>query len=60
MEHSNEEIFVGIDVAKVSYSVVTAYAGRSGEGRPGDRVKTDRSDAIRLARFFRAGELTEV
>jgi transposase len=28
--------------------------------RPGDRVKTDRRDAEKLARYFRAGELTEV
>ena len=28
--------------------------------RPGDRVKTDRRDALRLARLHRAGELTAV
>lgn len=28
--------------------------------RPGERVKTDRLDAIRLARLLRAGELTPV
>lgn len=28
--------------------------------RPGDRVKTDRRDAEKLARLFRAGELTEI
>jgi transposase len=28
--------------------------------RSGDRVKTDRRDAVRLARFFRSGDLTEV
>lgn len=28
--------------------------------RPGDRVKTDKRDAIRLAQLFRAGELTSV
>lgn len=28
--------------------------------RPGDQVKTDRRDAIRLAQLLRAGELTEV
>lgn len=28
--------------------------------RPGDRVKTDRRDAEKLARFHRAGELTEI
>ncbi len=28
--------------------------------RPGERVKTDRRDALRLAQLFRAGELTSV
>lgn len=28
--------------------------------RPGDRIKTDRRDAEKLARLYRAGELTEV
>jgi transposase len=28
--------------------------------RPGDRVKTDRRDAVKLARFLRSGDLTEV
>ena len=28
--------------------------------RPGDRVKTDKRDAIRLAQLFRAGELTTI
>jgi len=28
--------------------------------RPGDRVKTDRRDAIKLARLYRAGELTVI
>ncbi len=28
--------------------------------RPGDRVKTDRRDALKLARHFRSGELTAV
>ena len=28
--------------------------------RPGDRIKTDRRDAINLARLHRAGELTPV
>ena len=28
--------------------------------KPGDRVKTDRRDAIRLAHLYRAGELTSV
>jgi len=29
-------------------------------GKPGDRVKTDRRDARRLARFLRSGDLTQV
>ena len=28
--------------------------------RPGERVKTNRRDAVKLARLFRAGELTEI
>jgi transposase len=28
--------------------------------RPGERIKTDRRDAVKLARLFRAGELTAV
>lgn len=28
--------------------------------RPGDRVKTDKRDAVKLARFYRSGELTEI
>ncbi|WP_273130450.1 IS110 family transposase [Metabacillus sp. HB246100] len=28
--------------------------------RPGDRIKTDRRDAIRLAQLYRAGELTSI
>src|SRR5690625_4836221 len=28
--------------------------------KPGDRVKTDRRDAIRLAQLYRAGELTPI
>lgn len=28
--------------------------------RPGDKVKTDRRDAEKLARYYRAGELTEI
>jgi transposase len=29
-------------------------------GRPGERVKTNRRDAVKLARLFRAGELAEI
>lgn len=29
-------------------------------GKPGDRVKTDRRDARRLAHFLRSGDLTAV
>jgi transposase len=28
--------------------------------RPGDRVKTDKRDAVTLARFYRSGDLTEI
>ena len=28
--------------------------------RPGDRIKTDRRDALKLARLLRAGELTGI
>jgi transposase len=42
----------GIDCFVVAPSLVPV--------RSGDRVKTDRRDAIRLARFFRSGDLTEV
>lgn len=28
--------------------------------KPGDRIKTDRRDAIKLARYYRAGELTAI
>lgn len=28
--------------------------------RPGERVKTDKRDAVKLARFYRSGELTEI
>ena len=28
--------------------------------RPGERVKTNRRDAVKLARLYRAGELTEI
>jgi transposase len=42
----------GIDCIIVAPSLVPARAG--------DRVKTDRRDATRLARFLRSGDLTEV
>lgn len=42
----------GIDCVVVAPSLVP--------GKPGDRVKTDRRDASKLARFFRSGDLTEV
>jgi transposase len=42
----------GIDCMVVAPSLVP--------GKPGDRVKTDRRDARRLARFLRSGELTAV
>ncbi len=42
----------GIDGMVVAPSLVP--------GKPGDRVKTDRRDARRLAHFLRSGDLTEV
>src|SRR5512146_2663460 len=42
----------GIDCIVVAPSLVPTKAG--------DRVKTDRRDAVKLARFFRSGDLTEV
>jgi len=43
---------VGIDCIVVAPSLVPMKAG--------DRVKTDRRDAVKLARFLRSGHLTEV
>ena len=42
----------GIDCVVVAPSLVP--------GKPGDRVKTDRRDAQKLAHFLRSGDLTEV
>lgn len=42
----------GIDCMVVAPSLVP--------GKPGDRVKTDRRDACKLAHFLRSGDLTEV
>jgi transposase len=42
----------GIDCVVIAPSMVPKQAG--------DRVKTDRRDAVKLARFFRSGDLTEV
>jgi len=42
----------GIDCSVVAPSLVP--------GKPGDRVKTDRRDARKLAHFLRSGDLTEV
>jgi transposase len=36
------------------------HGGRSVTRRPGDRIKTDRWDAVNLAKLHRAGELTAV
>jgi len=43
---------LGIDCMVVAPSLVPV--------RPGDRVKTDRRDAVKLARLFRSGELSAV
>lgn len=45
-------VAAGIDCVVVAPSLVPSKAG--------DRVKTDRRDAARLARFLRSGDLTEV
>jgi transposase len=42
----------GIDCVVVAPSLVPS--------RPGDRIKTDRRDAVKLARFLRSGDVTEV
>lgn len=42
----------GIDVVVIAPSLVPK--------KPGDQVKTDRRDAIKLAHFLRSGDLTEV
>jgi transposase len=42
----------GVDCVVVAPSLVPA--------RSGDRIKTDRRDAVKLARFLRSGDLTEV
>jgi transposase len=42
----------GIDCVVIAPSLVP--------GKPGDRIKTDRRDARRLAHFLRSGDLTEV
>lgn len=42
----------GIDCTVVAPSLVPA--------KPGDRVKTDRRDAVKLARFLRSGDLTPI
>jgi transposase len=45
-------VAAGIDNIVVAPSLVPTRAG--------DRVKTDRRDAVKLARFLRSGDLTEV
>ena len=42
----------GIDCVVIAPSLVPKQAG--------DRIKTDRRDAVKLARFLRSGDLTEV
>ena len=42
----------GVECAVIAPSLVPQKAG--------DRVKTDRRDAVKLARFLRSGDLTEV
>lgn len=46
-------------LSKLGFRCVVISPGHT-PVRPGDRVKTDRRDAIKLARLYRAGELTEI
>jgi transposase len=46
--------------ARAEGIAVDVCAPSNGERRPGDRIKTDKRDAIRLARLLAAGELTLV
>ena len=48
--------FVGLDVHKDSTPVAPSLIPR----KPGDRVKTDRRDAVQLARLMRSGDLNPV
>lgn len=47
------------EITKMKYKCVVIAPGLI-PVRPGDRVKTDRRDAEKLARLYRAGELTEI
>jgi transposase len=67
-------IFVGLDVHKDSIAVdYGLHRYLTGQGfschvvapslipkKPGDKVKTDRRDAVELARLLRSGDLTRV
>jgi transposase len=46
------------DALNVPFKVVAPE--RWFRSRPGDRVKTDRRDAVKLVRSYRAGDLTPV
>lgn len=46
-------------LTSVGFKCVVIAPGKT-PVRPGDRVKTDRRDAIKLAKLYRAGELTEI
>ena len=50
--HSIRQIAKGIECSVVAPSLIPR--------RSGDRIKTDRRDAVNLARLFRAGELTSI
>ena len=62
--------YVGLDVHKSTIAVAVAPAGRESPTHvgelanqpkaPGERIKTDRRDACKLARLLRSGELTPV
>jgi hypothetical protein len=63
---------VGLDVHKDTIAVAVAEDGKRSEvrgavvapslipRRPGDRIKMDRRDAVKLARLDRAGELMAI
>ena len=57
MEYS---AYVGLDVHKDTIAVAVAVAPSLIPRKLGDRVKTDRRDALTLARLHRSGDLTAV
>jgi transposase len=75
MDESSKTLYVGLDVHKDSIAVAYAPEDRGAEvvgfachvvapslipRKPGDLVKTDRRDAITLARLMRSGDLSAI